>query len=36
MKSDAAGAVVGFDSVGVFLQPGQIARWIYDSNVHRV
>lgn len=34
MKSDAAGAVVGFDPVGVFLQPGQTVRWICDVNVH--
>jgi plastocyanin len=34
MKGDAAGAVVGFDPVGVFLQPGQIVRWICDANVH--
>ena len=34
MKSDATGAVVGFDPVGVFLQPGQLVRWICDANVH--
>ena len=34
MKSDAAGAAVGFDPVGVFLQPGQTVRWICDANVH--
>jgi plastocyanin len=34
MKSDAAGGVVGFDPVGVFLQPGQVVRWICDANVH--
>ncbi len=34
MKSDAVGAVVGFDPVGVLLQPGQIVRWICDANVH--
>ena len=34
MKSDASGGVVGFDPVGVFLQPGQTVRWICDSNVH--
>lgn len=34
MKSDAAGAVVGFDPVGVLLQPGQTVRWICDANVH--
>jgi plastocyanin len=34
MKSDPGGAVVGFDPVGVFLQPGQTVRWICDANVH--
>ena len=34
MKSDAGGGVVGFDPVGVLLQPGQIVRWICDANVH--
>ena len=34
MKSDAAGGLVGFDPVGVILQPGQVVRWICDSNVH--
>jgi plastocyanin len=34
MKSDATGAVVGFDPAGVFLQPGQVVRWICDANVH--
>jgi plastocyanin len=34
MKGDTAGGVVGFDPVGVFLEPGQIVRWICDANVH--
>lgn len=34
MKSDAAGGAIGFDPVGVFLQPGQIVRWISEANVH--
>jgi plastocyanin len=34
MKSDLAGGVVGFDPVGVFVQPGQIVRWVCDANVH--
>ncbi len=34
MKSDRAGGMVGFDPVGVFLQPGQTVRWICDANVH--
>jgi plastocyanin len=34
MKSDLSGGVVGFDPVGVLLQPGQTVRWICDANVH--
>lgn len=34
MRSDPSGGVVGFDPVGVFLQPGQTVRWICDANVH--
>lgn len=34
MKSDPAGGVVGFDPVGMLLQPGQTLRWICDANVH--
>ena len=34
MRSDAAGGVVGFDPVGMLLQPGQTVRWICDANVH--
>lgn len=34
MKSDASGGVVGFDPIGVLLQPGQTVRWICDANVH--
>lgn len=34
MKSDALGAVVGFDPVGLLLEPGQTVRWICDANVH--
>jgi plastocyanin len=34
MKSNPAGGVVGFDPVGVFLEPGQRVRWIGDANVH--
>jgi plastocyanin len=34
MKSDPMGGVVGFDPVGVLLQPGQTVRWICDANVH--
>ena len=34
MRSDPSGGVVGFDPVGVLLQPGQTVRWICDANVH--
>jgi plastocyanin len=34
MKSDPNGGVVGFDPVGLLLQPGQTVRWICDANVH--
>lgn len=34
MKSDPMGGIVGFDPIGVMLQPGQIVRWICDANVH--
>jgi plastocyanin len=34
MKSDSGGGVVGFDPIGVLLQPGQTVRWICDDNVH--
>lgn len=34
MRSDPMGSVVGFDPVGVLLQPGQRVRWICDANVH--
>lgn len=34
MKSDPEGGVVGFDPVGVLLQPGQTVRWVCDDNVH--
>jgi len=34
MKSDVTGGAVGFDPIGVLLQPGQTVRWICDANVH--
>src|SRR6476646_102520 len=34
MKSDLGGGVVGFDPIGVLLQPGQLVRWICDDNRH--
>jgi plastocyanin len=34
MKSDQSGATVGFDPVGLLLEPGQTIRWICDANVH--
>ncbi len=34
MKSDKLGTVVGFDPVGLLLEPGQRVRWVCDANVH--
>lgn len=34
MISDPEGSHVGFDPVGVLVAPGQIVRWVCDSNVH--
>jgi plastocyanin len=34
MRSDASGGVVGFDPVGLLVQPGQTVRWVCDANVH--
>jgi plastocyanin len=36
MKGDTSGGVVGFDPVGVLVQPGQTVSWICDVNVHTV
>lgn len=34
MRSDRAGGVVGFDPVGLLLEPGTTVRWVCDANVH--
>jgi hypothetical protein len=34
MRSDADGGHVGFDPVGLLIQPGQTLRWICDANYH--
>jgi len=34
MKSDAQGAHVTFDPVGLFIEPGTTVRWVCDANVH--
>jgi plastocyanin len=34
MKSNPDGSVVGFDPVGLLIEPGQSVRWICDVNVH--
>ena len=34
MRSDADGAHVGFDPIGILVEPGQTVRWICDANVH--
>jgi plastocyanin len=32
MRSDTDGAHVGFDLVGLLIQPGQTLRWICEAN----
>jgi plastocyanin len=34
MMSDPLGTKVGFDPVGIHIEPGQPVRWIVHSNVH--
>ena len=34
MRSDSSGAVVGFDPVGLLIEPGASVRWVCDANVH--
>jgi plastocyanin len=34
MESDAQGAHVTFDPVGMFIEPGTTVRWVCDANVH--
>lgn len=34
MKSDLAGAHVGFDPVGLLIEPGTAIRWISEANTH--
>jgi plastocyanin len=34
MRSDATGAHVGFDPIGLLIEPGLTIRWICDVNVH--
>jgi plastocyanin len=34
MRSDADGGHVGFDPVGLLIQPGQMLRWICEANYH--
>jgi plastocyanin len=34
MRSDPEGSHVGFDPVGILIQPGQTVRWTCDANVH--
>jgi plastocyanin len=34
MRSDSDGAHVGFDPVGLLIQPGRTLRWICDANYH--
>lgn len=34
MKSDAEGAHVRFDPIGLLIRPGQVVRWVIELNVH--
>ena len=34
MTRDLEGAHVGFDPIGILIEPGQRVRWICDANVH--
>ena len=34
MRSDPDGAHVGFDPIGILIEPGQTVRWVCDANVH--
>jgi plastocyanin len=34
MNSDTQGSQVGFDPIGVVIQPGQTIRWVCTSNIH--
>lgn len=34
MWSDATGAAVGFDPVGLAVVPGTVVRWVLDSGIH--
>jgi plastocyanin len=34
MRSDPEGAQVGFDPIGVLLQPGQTVRWVCEASYH--
>jgi len=34
MRSNAEGSHVGFDPVGLLIQPGQTVRWVCAANVH--
>ena len=34
LRSDALGAKVWFDPIGVLIEPGQTVRWVIEANVH--
>jgi len=36
MESDRNGALVWFDPIGLYVQPGDKIRWVIKSNVHSV
>jgi plastocyanin len=34
LRSDPLGAIVGFDPIGLLVEPGQRLRWVNEANVH--
>jgi plastocyanin len=34
LRSDALGTKVGFDPIGLLIEPGQTVRWVNEANVH--
>ena len=34
MRSNSDGSLVGFDPIGLFVEPGTVLRWVCESGVH--
>ena len=34
LRSDALGTKVGFDPIGLLIEPGRTVRWVNEANVH--